>query len=146
MKLAYSLTQLNGSTINFLQKAHTRLCLQVDKTGKIPVKRWVFIKNQLHILSKLFVFPFHFFRNERTIFLQIAIDILIKSKWVNYITMYYYLKIVCHEQNCIFSRNDKNNFPFNMAMVNSFASTYILNYYEFSRRSAVTSAIIGCQV
>lgn len=27
----------------FLQKAHTKLCLQVDKTGKIPVKKWVAI-------------------------------------------------------------------------------------------------------
>lgn len=39
MKLAYSFMQLNGSTTNFLQKAHTRLCLQVDKTGKIGVKK-----------------------------------------------------------------------------------------------------------
>lgn len=41
MKLAYNLTQMNGSCTNFLQKAHTKLCLQVDKTGKIPVKKWV---------------------------------------------------------------------------------------------------------
>lgn len=39
LKLAYNLTQLNGSTTMFLQKAHTKLCLQVDKTGKIPVKK-----------------------------------------------------------------------------------------------------------
>lgn len=39
MKLAYNLTQLNGSCTAFLQKAHTKLCLQVDKTGKIPVKK-----------------------------------------------------------------------------------------------------------
>ncbi|XP_055375771.1 1-phosphatidylinositol 4,5-bisphosphate phosphodiesterase classes I and II [Condylostylus longicornis] len=38
MKLAYSLAQLNGSTNNFLQKAYTKLCLQVDRSGKIPVK------------------------------------------------------------------------------------------------------------
>ncbi|XP_055296336.1 1-phosphatidylinositol 4,5-bisphosphate phosphodiesterase classes I and II isoform X2 [Sitodiplosis mosellana] len=38
MKLAYSLSQLNGSATNFLMKAHTRLCLQVDKVGKITVK------------------------------------------------------------------------------------------------------------
>ncbi|CAO1358814.1 unnamed protein product [Diamesa hyperborea] len=38
MKLAYNLTQLNGSATQFLQKAHIKLCLQVDKTGKIPVK------------------------------------------------------------------------------------------------------------
>lgn len=41
MKLAYNLTQLNGSAAMFLQKAHTKLCLQVDKTGKIPIKKWV---------------------------------------------------------------------------------------------------------
>lgn len=41
MRLAYNLTQLNGSTTLFLQKAHTKLCLQVDKTGKIPVKKYV---------------------------------------------------------------------------------------------------------
>lgn len=39
MKLAYNLTQLNGSATQFLQKAHIKLCLQVDKTGKIPVKK-----------------------------------------------------------------------------------------------------------
>ncbi|XP_002052073.3 1-phosphatidylinositol 4,5-bisphosphate phosphodiesterase classes I and II isoform X4 [Drosophila virilis] len=38
IKLAYSLSQLNGSAIMFLQKAHTKLCLQVDKSGRIPVK------------------------------------------------------------------------------------------------------------
>lgn len=38
MRLAYSLNQLNGSTNMFLQKAHTKLCLQVDESGKIPVK------------------------------------------------------------------------------------------------------------
>jgi len=39
IKLAYSLAQLNGSAIMFLQKAHTKLCLQVDKSGRIPVKK-----------------------------------------------------------------------------------------------------------
>lgn len=39
MKLAYNLSQLNGSATLFLLKAHTRLCLQADKTGKIPVKK-----------------------------------------------------------------------------------------------------------
>lgn len=39
MKLAYSLVQLNGSATNFLQKAHTKLCMQVDKLGKISVKK-----------------------------------------------------------------------------------------------------------
>ncbi|XP_070504335.1 1-phosphatidylinositol 4,5-bisphosphate phosphodiesterase classes I and II [Chironomus tepperi] len=38
LKLAYNLTQLNGSATRFLQKAHVKLCLQVDKSGKIPVK------------------------------------------------------------------------------------------------------------
>ena len=39
MRLAYNLTQLNGSATMFLQKVHQKLCLQKDKTGKIPVKR-----------------------------------------------------------------------------------------------------------
>ncbi|CRK93620.1 CLUMA_CG007150, isoform A [Clunio marinus] len=38
VKLAYNLTQLNGSATMFLQKAHVKLSLQVDKSGKIPVK------------------------------------------------------------------------------------------------------------
>ncbi|KAH8266514.1 hypothetical protein KR044_010674 [Drosophila immigrans] len=38
IKLAYSLAQLNGSASMFLLKAHTKLCLQVDKSGRIPVK------------------------------------------------------------------------------------------------------------
>ncbi|KAG5676110.1 hypothetical protein PVAND_005964 [Polypedilum vanderplanki] len=38
MKLAYNMTQLNGSATRFLQKAHCKLSLQVDKSGKIPVK------------------------------------------------------------------------------------------------------------
>ncbi|XP_054744599.1 1-phosphatidylinositol 4,5-bisphosphate phosphodiesterase classes I and II isoform X1 [Anastrepha obliqua] len=38
MRLAYSLARLNGSANTFLQKARTKLCLQVDKSGKIPVK------------------------------------------------------------------------------------------------------------
>lgn len=39
MKIAYSLSQLNGSTTLYLQKAHTKLSLQLDKTGKVPVKK-----------------------------------------------------------------------------------------------------------
>lgn len=39
VKLAYNLTQLNGSATMFLQKAHVKLSLQVDKSGKIPVKK-----------------------------------------------------------------------------------------------------------
>ncbi|XP_033226489.1 1-phosphatidylinositol 4,5-bisphosphate phosphodiesterase classes I and II isoform X2 [Belonocnema kinseyi] len=38
LQLAYNLTQLNTSTIMFLQKAHIRLTLNVDKSGKIPSK------------------------------------------------------------------------------------------------------------
>uniref|UniRef100_A0A1A9Z7Q2 1-phosphatidylinositol 4,5-bisphosphate phosphodiesterase n=1 Tax=Glossina pallidipes TaxID=7398 RepID=A0A1A9Z7Q2_GLOPL len=41
MRLAYSLFQLNGSVNMFLKKAHTKLCLQIDKNGKIPVKNIV---------------------------------------------------------------------------------------------------------
>lgn len=37
--LAYNLTQLNTSTIMFLQKAHTKLCLTADKSAKIPIKK-----------------------------------------------------------------------------------------------------------
>lgn len=39
LQLAYNLTQLNGSTIMFLQKAHTKLTLSADKTGKISIKK-----------------------------------------------------------------------------------------------------------
>ncbi|XP_015115632.1 1-phosphatidylinositol 4,5-bisphosphate phosphodiesterase classes I and II [Diachasma alloeum] len=38
LQLAYNLTQLNSSTTMFLQKAHTKLVLGADKTGKIPSK------------------------------------------------------------------------------------------------------------
>ncbi|XP_016837746.1 1-phosphatidylinositol 4,5-bisphosphate phosphodiesterase classes I and II isoform X1 [Nasonia vitripennis] len=38
LHLAYNLTQLNTSTIMFLQKAHTKLTLSADKFGNIPVK------------------------------------------------------------------------------------------------------------
>ncbi|XP_053676254.1 1-phosphatidylinositol 4,5-bisphosphate phosphodiesterase classes I and II [Anopheles nili] len=41
IRMAYNLTQLNGPAIMFLQKAYTKLCLQVDKSGKIPVKNIV---------------------------------------------------------------------------------------------------------
>ncbi|XP_076672330.1 phospholipase C at 21C isoform X2 [Andrena cerasifolii] len=37
-QLAYNLTLLNTSTTMFLQKAHTKLTLTADKTGKIPAK------------------------------------------------------------------------------------------------------------
>ncbi|XP_026281090.1 1-phosphatidylinositol 4,5-bisphosphate phosphodiesterase classes I and II [Frankliniella occidentalis] len=37
-KLIFSLSLLNGSAIRFLMKVHTKLCLQVEKTGNIPVK------------------------------------------------------------------------------------------------------------
>lgn len=42
MKLAYNLSLLNGSATSFLQKTHTKLCMQVDKAGKISVKKWVY--------------------------------------------------------------------------------------------------------
>ncbi|XP_075225667.1 phospholipase C at 21C isoform X2 [Lycorma delicatula] len=41
LKLAYNLVQLNSSAIRFLQKAHTKLLLSLDKTGKIPIKNIV---------------------------------------------------------------------------------------------------------
>ncbi|XP_076296651.1 phospholipase C at 21C isoform X1 [Lasioglossum baleicum] len=37
-QLAYNLTLLNTSTTMFLQKAHTKLTLTADKSGKIPAK------------------------------------------------------------------------------------------------------------
>ncbi|KAK3909225.1 1-phosphatidylinositol 4,5-bisphosphate phosphodiesterase beta-3 [Frankliniella fusca] len=37
-KLIFSLSLLNGSAMRFLMKVHTKLCLQVDKNGNIPVK------------------------------------------------------------------------------------------------------------
>lgn len=39
MALAYNLTQINGTTNMFLLKAHTKLTLMTDKTGKIPIKK-----------------------------------------------------------------------------------------------------------
>ena len=39
LQLAYNLTQLNTSTIMFLQKAHIRLTLTADKSGKISSKK-----------------------------------------------------------------------------------------------------------
>ncbi|XP_012253501.2 1-phosphatidylinositol 4,5-bisphosphate phosphodiesterase classes I and II isoform X2 [Athalia rosae] len=38
LKLAYNLAQLNSSTIMFLQKAHTKLSLTADKSGKVAIK------------------------------------------------------------------------------------------------------------
>lgn len=38
-QLAYNLSLLNISTTMFLQKAHTKLTLAADKSGKIPVKK-----------------------------------------------------------------------------------------------------------
>ncbi|KOC63504.1 1-phosphatidylinositol 4,5-bisphosphate phosphodiesterase classes I and II [Habropoda laboriosa] len=40
-QLAYNLTLLNTSTTMFLQKAHSKLTLTTDKSGKIPVKNIV---------------------------------------------------------------------------------------------------------
>ena len=39
LQLAYNLTQLNTSTMLFLQKAHTKLTLTADKSGKVPTKK-----------------------------------------------------------------------------------------------------------
>lgn len=39
MSLAYNLSQINATTTMSLLKAHTRLTLLTDKTGKIPVKK-----------------------------------------------------------------------------------------------------------
>ncbi|XP_069691797.1 1-phosphatidylinositol 4,5-bisphosphate phosphodiesterase classes I and II isoform X2 [Periplaneta americana] len=41
LKLAYNLMQLNSPAIMFLQKAHTKVTLLTDKTGKIPIKNVV---------------------------------------------------------------------------------------------------------
>ncbi|XP_015521246.2 1-phosphatidylinositol 4,5-bisphosphate phosphodiesterase classes I and II [Neodiprion pinetum] len=38
LKVAYNLTQLNTSSIMFLQKAHTKLSLTADKSGKVAIK------------------------------------------------------------------------------------------------------------
>lgn len=39
LQLAYNLTLLNSSVTAFLQKAHTKLVLTADKTGKISTKK-----------------------------------------------------------------------------------------------------------
>lgn len=39
MSLAYNLTQINGTTSMLLLKAHTKLSLMTDKSGKIPTKK-----------------------------------------------------------------------------------------------------------
>ncbi|GAB0092257.1 hypothetical protein DMENIID0001_072470 [Sergentomyia squamirostris] len=41
MRLAFNMTQQNGSAVMYLQKAHTKLLLQADKSGRIPVKNVV---------------------------------------------------------------------------------------------------------
>lgn len=41
MSLAYNLTQINGTTSMFLLKAYTRVSLMTDKSGKIPIKKYV---------------------------------------------------------------------------------------------------------
>ncbi|XP_055840041.1 1-phosphatidylinositol 4,5-bisphosphate phosphodiesterase classes I and II isoform X3 [Episyrphus balteatus] len=46
MKLAYSLSQINGSSNMFLQKAHTKLCLQAVRDKMIPVKNIIKIFTQ----------------------------------------------------------------------------------------------------
>jgi len=37
--MAYNLLQLNSSAVMFLHKAHTKLTLMTDKSGKIPIKK-----------------------------------------------------------------------------------------------------------
>jgi phosphatidylinositol phospholipase C beta len=41
MSLAYNLNQINGTTNMYLLKAYTKLILITDKTGKIPIKKYV---------------------------------------------------------------------------------------------------------
>nr|AUC64089.1 phospholipase C [Neogonodactylus oerstedii] len=41
LKMAYNLLAQNSSPFTFLRKAHTRLTLQTDKNGKIPVKNFI---------------------------------------------------------------------------------------------------------
>lgn len=51
MKLAYNVSQANGSSTMFLRKAHVKLCLQVDKSGRIPIKKWVSLtRHEFHIV------------------------------------------------------------------------------------------------
>lgn len=71
MKLAFSLTQFNGSATMFLQKAHVKLCLQVDKSGKIPVKKWV----KFYYFSRCFILC----APRLCVFIASDIDFVIKS-------------------------------------------------------------------
>ncbi|XP_037071305.1 1-phosphatidylinositol 4,5-bisphosphate phosphodiesterase classes I and II-like [Pollicipes pollicipes] len=41
LKMAYNLLALHASVTTLLQKAHTRICRDVDRTGRIPVKHVV---------------------------------------------------------------------------------------------------------
>lgn len=44
MALAYNLNQVNGAAQMHLQKAYTKLTLQTDKGGKIPVKKYMLFR------------------------------------------------------------------------------------------------------
>lgn len=72
VKLAYNLNQLNGSSTMFLQKAHVKLSLQVDKSGRIPVKKWV--KELQPLCLDAFAAP-----HLAHIFIASDIDFVIKS-------------------------------------------------------------------
>ena len=39
LKMAYNLLSLHASVTTVLQKAHTRICRDVDRAGRIPVKQ-----------------------------------------------------------------------------------------------------------
>ena len=39
LKMAYNLLSLHASVTTLLQKAHTRICRDVDRAGRIPVKQ-----------------------------------------------------------------------------------------------------------
>lgn len=55
LKLAYSLSQLNSSVMKFLLKAHTKLCLSVDKSSKIPVKKMT-LYHPKNLLLRIFFY------------------------------------------------------------------------------------------
>lgn len=38
--MAYNLSLINSPTVMFLQKVHTKLTLDIDKSGKIPIKKY----------------------------------------------------------------------------------------------------------
>lgn len=40
LKMAYNLLAINGSVYCFLEKAHTKLLLNTDRDGKLPIKKY----------------------------------------------------------------------------------------------------------